>query len=153
MNRILGVAVVIILLFSGYALADGNNRHHSLDQSRGAFYPGHGRFPVPTRQGWDVSQWAAERSSNCHRYALFVEGGRGSARITSLPGKNYIQLTNGQKNGYVCFNEPSTLELGKLADSNVAVVLDIENIGIYYFDRGDRGSKQVNNWLRTYWDL
>jgi len=153
MNKVLGIAFLTILIFSGCAFADGNNIHHSADQSRGYYYPGPHPMPAPARQGWDVSPWAAERAPNCHRYSLYVDGGRGSARITSLPGKNYIQLSNGQKNGYVCFNGPATLELGKLADQNVTVALDIEDIGIYYFDSGDRGSKQINNWLRTYWSL
>ncbi|RUM37123.1 MAG: hypothetical protein DSY50_00915 [Desulfobulbus sp.] len=151
MYKVTGIALLTFLLFSGVALADGANRHNRHNRLRDHHY--FTPQPIFDRQGWDVSPRAAERSPNCYRYALYVDGGRGSARITSLPGKNYIQLTNGQKNGYVCFNRPATLELGKLADAHVDVVLDIENVGIFYFDGGDRGSKQINNWLRSYWSL
>ena len=145
----------MVLACAGSALGDGNR----WENGDGRWYPPpRHHFPRPapeitSRLGWDVSPWAADRVSNCHRYSLWVSGGRGSARITSLPGKNYIQVSNGEKNGFVCFNGPTTLELGKLADPNVSVALQIENVGTYYFNSGDRGERMVNNWLRAYWNL
>ncbi len=144
MNGLIKIALLIVLLAPQLALAQrhhdrgyDSNRHISTSHSR-------------AKQGWDVKFRKARRSSNCHYYSIYAEGGRGSARLMSLPGKNYIQVTDGQKEGYVCFALPTTLELGKLSNPHVYVELYIEDIGTYYFDSGDRGSRTINNWHRSY---
>jgi hypothetical protein len=102
--------------------------------------------------GWDIPPEIARQAPNCYRYTLSVDGNRGSARITSLPGTNYIQ-TSGQKSGYVCFDGSPTLELGKLADRGTRVTLRLEGRGKYTFNRNDPGSSFKNNWYRSYWGL
>jgi len=155
MRKLMAILIGLGLVCSNSAFGDGNR--WETEHDRWSPPPRH-HFPQPTprstgRLGWDVSPWTADRAPNCHRYSLRASGGRGSARITSLPGKNYIQVSNGEKNGYVCFNGPTTLELGKLADHNVSVALQIEDVGTYYFEGGDLGEKRINNWLRAYWSL
>ena len=149
MSKLSQIAIFMMLLLPGLTFANehrGNNRHdnYRYDDSE-SFNSLH--------QGWDISPRRARRASNCYHYSLYVEGGRGSARIMSLPGKNYIQVSVGQRSGYVCFNGYTTLELGKLSNTDVYVELDIEDIGTYYFDSGNRGSKLINNWHRSYWGL
>ena len=104
------------------------------------------------KSGWDVDPRVAKRASNCHRYTLSTQGGKGSARITSISGKNYIQV-NGQKSGYVCFQGNPTLELGKLANPNIKVTFNLEGSGSYGFGRGNKGSNYKNHWYRSYWGL
>jgi len=104
------------------------------------------------KSGWNVDSRIAKRSSNCHRYTLSAHGGKGSARITSIPGKNYIQVT-GQRSGYVCFQGDPTLELGKLGNPNIKVTFKLDGRGSYGFGRGKTGSKYKNNWYRSYWGL
>lgn len=102
--------------------------------------------------GWNVDSRIAKRSPNCHRYTLSAYGGKGSARITSIPGKNYIQVT-GQRSGYVCFQGDPTLELGKLGNPGIKVSFNLEGSGSYGFARGKTGSNYKNNWYRSYWGL
>ena len=102
--------------------------------------------------GWDVDPRVAKRASNCYRYTLSARGGKGSARITSIPGKNYIQV-KGAKSGYVCYQGEPTLELGKLGDPNVKVTFQLEGKGSYGFHRGQTGSSYKNHWYRSYWGL
>jgi len=104
------------------------------------------------KPGWNVDSRIAKRSPNCRRYTLSARGGKGSARITSIPGKNYIQVT-GQKSGYVCFQGEPTLELGKLGNPNIKVTFKLEGKGSYGFGRGKTGSRYKNNWYRSYWGL
>ncbi|PID75688.1 MAG: hypothetical protein CSB23_01615 [Deltaproteobacteria bacterium] len=116
--------------------------------------PGHRRrrHREMAPSGWDIRPDLARQAPNCYRYSLTVTGGRGSARIEQLPGKNYIQ-TSGQKTGYVCFNGPARLELGKLANPNIEVQFRLKDVGVFVFTNGDRGRRQINNWYRTYWDF
>jgi len=102
--------------------------------------------------GWDVDSRIAKRSPNCHRYTLSAYGGKGSARITSIQGKNYIQVT-GQRSGYVCFQGDPTLELGKLGNPSINVTFKLERRGSYDFGMGETGSNYKNNWYRSYWGL
>ena len=102
--------------------------------------------------GWDVDPRIAQYAPNCYPYTLSAQGGKGSARITSIPGKNYIQV-NGQKSGYVCFQRGATLELGKLANPGIKVKFNLKGIGSYGFARGNSGSSYKNNWYRSYWGL
>jgi hypothetical protein len=104
------------------------------------------------KSGWNVDSRIAKRSPNCHRYTLSAYGGKGSARITSMPGKNYIQVT-GQRSGYVCFQGDPTLELGKLGNPDIKVTFKLEGRGSYGFGRGKTGSNYKNNWYRSYWGL
>ncbi len=148
MSILIRIALFIFLLLPNFTLAyqhhaDNRHRHHN---STSASY-------FRTQQGWDISPRKAHRTSTCYSYTLYVDGGRGSARIISLPGKNYIQISNGQREGYVCFDGPVTLELGKLSNPDAYVELEIDGIGIFYFDSGDRGSKLINNWYRSYQGL
>lgn len=154
MSILMKIAIVSILLLPDFAFAyehRGNNRYdnHRYDNHR---YD-ESESNSSLQQGWDINPHRARRATNCYHYTLYVEGGRGSARIMSLPGKNYIQISDGQRSGYVCFNGFTTLELGKLSNTDIYVELDIEDIGTYYFDSGDRGSKLINNWHRSYWGL
>ena len=144
MTTLLKITMVTILLLPDLTYA---YEHRADNMHDSEIYSSH------VNQGWDINPHRARRASNCYHYSLYVEGGRGSARIMSLPGKNYIQTSNGQKSGYVCFNGFPTLELGKLSNANVYVELDIEDIGTFYFDSGERGSKLINNWHRSYWGL
>ena len=148
MSRLIKIALFIFLLLPNFTLA---HQHHANNRHRHYNYKSDPYFR--TQQGWDINPRKAHRTSNCYYYTLYVEGGRGSARIISLPGKNYIQISNGQKEGYVCFDEPATLELGKLSNPNAYVELNIDGIGIFYFDSGDGGSKLINNWYRSYQGL
>ncbi|MFT5701187.1 MAG: hypothetical protein ACI8ZB_004076 [Desulforhopalus sp.] len=104
------------------------------------------------KAGWDVNPRIAKRASNCYKYSLSAQGGKGSARIMSIPGKNYIQVA-GQKSGYVCFQGDPTLELGKLGNPNIKVKFKLEGNGSYAFGRGKTGSNYKNNWYRSYWGL
>jgi len=104
------------------------------------------------KSGWNVDPKIAKRSPNCHSYTLSAYGGKGSARITSIPGKNYIQV-DGQRSGYVCFQGDPTLELGKLGNPNIKVTFNLEGSRSYGFGRGKTGSKYKNNWYRSYWEL
>lgn len=104
------------------------------------------------RAGWDVSPKVAKRAPNCYRYTLSAKGGKGSARISSIPGKNYIQV-KGSRSGYVCFQGDPTLELGKLGNPNIKVTFKLEGRGKYGFYRGQKGSSYRNHWYRSYWDL
>lgn len=104
------------------------------------------------QSGWDINPQKAKQASNCYRYTLTSHGGKASARITSISGKNYIQ-TQGQKSGYVCFQGEPTLELGKLGDPNIKVKFKLQGKGSYSFARGDKGAKRKNNWYRSYWGL
>jgi hypothetical protein len=104
------------------------------------------------KSGWNVDPRIAKRSPNCHRYTLSAYGGKGSARISSISGKNYIQI-DGQKSGYVCFQGAPTLELGKLGNPNIKVKFNLEGNRSYGFGRGKTGSKYKNNWYRSYWEL
>ncbi len=104
------------------------------------------------QSGWNVDPSIAKRSPNCHRYTLSAYGGKGSARITSIAGKNYIQVT-GQRSGYVCFQGNPTLELGKLGNPDIKVTFKLEGRGSYGFGRGKTGSNYKNNWYRSYWGL
>jgi len=149
MIELMKIAIFIVLLLPNLTFAYEHRGNGRADKYR----HDHSESFSNLQQGWDINRHRARRSSNCYRYSLYVDGGRGSARIMSLPGKNYIQISNGQKSGYVCFNGFTTLELGKLANTNVHVELDIEDIGTFYFDSGNRGSKLINNWHRSYWGL
>ncbi|SDO74565.1 hypothetical protein [Desulforhopalus singaporensis] len=100
--------------------------------------------------GWDIPPGQAATADNCYRYSLRAEGGRGAARILSLPGKNYIQVENGTRHGFVCFNEQQTLELGKLGNTATEVQLVISRVGKYRFSSGDPGVSYKNNWYRSY---
>ncbi len=102
--------------------------------------------------GWDIAPRIAKRASNCYRYKLSARGGKGSARITSIPGKNYIQV-KGSRSGYVCFQGEPTLELGKLGDPGIKVTFKLEGKGKYAFNPGQKGSKYKNHWYRAYWGL
>ena len=102
--------------------------------------------------GWDVNPRIAKDSSNCYRYTLTAEGGRGSARIMSIPGNNVIQV-NGQRSGYVCFQDNTTLELGKLGNPGTRVVLKLDGKGKYRFAGGQTGSDFKNSWYRSYYGL
>ncbi|MFT5726228.1 MAG: hypothetical protein ACI8PB_000346 [Desulforhopalus sp.] len=104
------------------------------------------------KSGWNVDPRIAKRSPNCHRYTLSAYGGKGSARITSIPGENYIQVT-GQRSGFVCFQGDPTLELGKLGNSDIKVTFKLDGRGSYGFGRGKTGSNYKNNWYRSYWGL
>lgn len=104
------------------------------------------------KSGWNVDSRIAQRSPNCHRYTLSAYGGKGSARITSIPGKNYIQVT-GQRSGYVCFQGAPTLELGKLGNPDIKVTFNLDGRGSYNFGRGKTGSNYKSNWYRSYWGL
>lgn len=104
------------------------------------------------KSGWNVDPIIAKRSPNCYRYTLSAYGGKGSARITSIPGKNYIQVT-GQRSGYVCFQGDPTLELGKLGNPDIKVTFSLEGKGSYGFGRGKTGSSYKNYWYRSYWGL
>ncbi len=104
------------------------------------------------KSGWNVDSRIAKRSPNCHRYTLNASGGKGSARITSIAGKNYIQVT-GQRSGYVCFQGDPTLELGKLGNPDIKVTFKLDGRGSYGFGRGKTGSNYKNNWYRSYWGL
>lgn len=104
------------------------------------------------KSGWNVNPTIAKRSPNCHRYTLSTYGGKGSARITSIPGKNYIQV-DGQRSGYVCFQGDPTLELGKLGNPNIKVKFNLEGNRSYGFGKGKTGSNYKNNWYRSYWTL
>ncbi len=148
MRAFIKIVLVVIVLLPDLVFAYGQRAGHVHrdDHYRSEFY-------YRNLQGWDMDPRQASAAANCYYYTLYVEGGRGSARIMSLPGKNYIQFTSGLKEGYVCFNGPTTLELGKLSNPNVYVELDIEDIGIFYFDPGDNGSRFVNNWYRSYQEL
>ena len=121
MNRLIKVVLLTFLLFPNFTFAHehrANYRHRNHSHKSDSYFR--------TQQGWDISPRKAHRTSNCYYYTLYVDGGRGSARIISLPGKNYIQISNGQKEGYVCFNGPTTLELGKLSNPDAYVELDID---------------------------
>ena len=148
MIKLMRIVLITILLLPGFAFAQDHRNYYRNDtyshKSDSYFRP---------QQGWDVSPRKASRATNCYYYSLYVNGGRGSARIMSIPGRNHIQVENGQKSGYVCFNDPTTLELGKLSNANVYVELVIEDIGTFYFDRSDRGSRSINNWHRSYWGI
>ncbi len=140
-------SIVFILLFvPGVALG---SRFYENERQRDYFYTT-SNYRYQNMQGWDVSPRKANGAPNCYYYSLRVAGGRGSARIMSLSGKNYIQTNTGERHGSVCFNGPTTLELGKLGNPNVSVELDIEDIGTFYFGSGDHGSKFINNWYRSY---
>lgn len=104
------------------------------------------------QSGWDVAPNIAKQAPNCRRYTLSAKGGKGSARITSIKGKNYIQV-NGTKKGYVCYQGDPTLELGKLNNPNVKVTFKLEGKGKYGFHRGEKGSSYKNHWYRSYWGL
>ncbi len=148
MIKLMGIALITILLVPGFANAQDHlsyYRHNTYSHKSDSYFR--------LQQGWDISPRKASRAPNCYFYSLYVNGGRGSARIMSIPGRNHIQVENGQKRGYVCFNEPTTLELGKLSNANVYVELVIEDIGTFYFDRSDRGSRSINNWHRSYWGI
>lgn len=102
--------------------------------------------------GWDVTPRIAKKASNCYRYTLSTRGGKGSARIMSIPGRNYIQV-QGNRSGYVCFQGEPTLELGKLGDPSIKVTFKLEGKGKYAFNRGQKGSSYKNHWYRSYWGL
>lgn len=102
--------------------------------------------------GWDVSPRVAKAAANCYRYTLTAQGGKGSARIMSIPGKNYVQV-RGNKQGYVCFQGEPTLELGKLGDPGIKVTFTLEGMRKYSFPRGQTGCSYKNHWYRTYWGL
>jgi hypothetical protein len=138
--------VFIILLIPGVVLGAGP---YETERQRDFFYTT-SNIHYQNMQGWDVDSRRASEASNCYYYSLRVAGGRGSARIMSLSGKNYIQSNAGERHGYVCFNGPTTLELGKLGSQNVSVELEVEDIGTFYFGSGDHGSKFINNWYRSY---
>ncbi len=138
--------VFVLLLVPGVVLGSG---YYGNERQRDYFYTT-SNVRYQNMQGWNVDPHRASEASNCYYYSLHVAGGRGSARIMSLSGKNYIQTNAGERHGYVCFNGPTTLELGKLGNPNVSVELDIEDIGTFYFGSGDHGSKFVNNWYRSY---
>jgi len=104
------------------------------------------------QSGWDVAPNVAKHAANCYRYTLSSKGGKGSARITSIQGKNYIQV-NGTKSGYVCYQGQPTLELGKLGNPGVKVTFKLEGKGKYGFYRGEKGSQYKNHWYRSYWGL
>ncbi|PID72954.1 MAG: hypothetical protein CR992_00675, partial [Desulfobacterales bacterium] len=108
---------------------------------------------VRNLNGWNVPPREAKRANNCYRYKLKVQGGKGSARIQSIRDGNYIQLDNGKQKGFVCFNGPTTLELGKLANPGTRVELKLEDYGRFVFQEGSRGQSFKNNWYRTYWNL
>lgn len=147
MNYLMKTILLLILLLPVSVLSrEHHTKRHGNSSHKSDSY-------FRTQQGWDISSGQARRASNCYHYSLYAEGGRGSARIMSLPGKNYIQVDNGRRSGYVCFNGPTTLELGKLANRNIYVEFDIEDIGVFYFDSGEQGSKRINNWFRSYWGL
>jgi len=109
--------------------------------------------PRKARAGWDIDSREARDAANCYHYSLYAENGRGSARISSLPGKNYIQVTNGEKSGYVCFDRGGTLELGKLANPGIFVEFRLERFGTFSFGPGQRGSEYAHNWYRSYYGL
>jgi len=121
--------------------------HKKRTHSRGEYQK---RKKVPP--GWDISPKIAKRASNCYRYTLSAKGGRGSARITSIPGKNYIQV-QGKRSGYVCFQGEPTLELGKLGNPDIKVTLRLEGRGKFKFHPGQTGSSYRNHWYRSYWNL
>lgn len=127
-----------------YHYSDDRNRRDSHREDK------HRERRAPA--GWDVNPDIAKHSYNCHHYHLSVTGGKATARITPLPGKNYIQ-THDQRTGYVCFEDSARLELGKLANPQTEVTLRLRDIGTFVFTRGDKGSKYKNNWYRTYWGL
>lgn len=110
------------------------------------------KFRNRVQAGWDVDPGIARNSSNCYRYTLISEGGRGSARIMSIPGDNVIQVT-GQKSGYVCFQNNTSLELGKLGNPDIKVIFTLDGNGKYRFGRGQTGSDYKNSWYRSYWGL
>lgn len=110
------------------------------------------KFHNRVQAGWDVDPGIARNSSNCHRYTLTSEGGRGSARIMSIPGNNVIQV-DGQRSGYVCFQDNNTLELGKFGNPDIKVVLKLDGKSKYKFGRGKSGSDYKNSWYRSYWGL
>ena len=142
--------VIIIMLSIGILLSNSAFAYDHRDNHRYREYSPSRERHVQNLQGWDISPRRAKRSPNCYFYSLYTEGGRGSARLMSISGKNYIQQESGERSGWVCFNRPTTLELGKLSNPNVYVELYIEDIGTFSFDRGDRGSKYINNWYRSY---
>lgn len=100
------------------------------------------------RAGWDADPRDARDAYNCYRYRLHVEQGRGSARIMSLPGRNYIQVSNGDKKGYVCFDGSTTLEIGKFSNPRTGVEFQLEGYGSFSFEPGERGSSLSNGWYR-----
>ncbi|BHH84162.1 hypothetical protein [Desulforhopalus sp. 52FAK] len=104
------------------------------------------------QSGWDVAPKIAKHAPNCRRYTLSAQGGKGSARITSIQGKNYIQVS-GTKSGYVCYQGDPTLELGKLNNPNVKVTFKLEGKGKYRFHGGEKGTRYKNHWYRSYWGL
>lgn len=104
------------------------------------------------KSGWNVDPRIAQQSPHCHHYTLSTYGGKGSARITSIAGKNYIQV-DGQRSGYVCFQGNPTLELGKLGNPNIKVKFNLEGSGNYGFGRGQTGANYKNNWYRSYWGI
>ncbi len=127
-----------------YYYSDGNHHGKSHKDER--------RKHRNARAGWDVDPDVAKHAPNCHHYSLTVTGGKATARITPLPGKNYIQ-THSQRVGYVCFADSARLELGKLANPGTEVRFRLRDVGTFVFSSGDRGAKYKNNWYRTYWDL
>lgn len=131
----------------------GYNHDYYRDERRGHKHKKkkhHKRKQV--HSGWDIPAKIAKHAPNCHRYTLSAKGGKGSARITSIPGRNYIQV-KGRRSGYVCFQGDPTLELGKLGDPGIKVVFKLEGRGKYGFYRGQTGSSYKNHWYRSYWDL
>ena len=146
MNLFKKSIVFVLLLIPGVVLGSG---FYGNERQRDFFYTT-SNVSYQNMQGWDVDSRRASEASNCYYYSLRVAGGRGSARIMSLSGKNYIQTNAGERHGSVCFNGPTTLELGKLGSPNVSVELDIEDIGTFYFSSGDHGAKFINNWYRSY---
>lgn len=133
-----------------------NDRYYERDRpyndDRNGRYKQKHRMQRQAPEGWDINPQIAKNADNCYRYTLSVDGNRGSARILSLPGTNYIQ-TSGQKSGYVCFDGSPTLELGKLGDRGTRVTLRLEGRGKYTFNSNDPGSSYKNNWYRSYWGL
>lgn len=110
--------------------------------------------PYRNVTGWNVPPSIAKNHPNCHRYTLRVAGGRSSARLMSITqGENIIKSDGGTHNGFVCFTRPTQLELGKFNSSNPRVFLQIKDVGTFVFNRGDRGQKKRNGWLRAFWNL
>ena len=113
------------------------------------------RPPVEHYSGWDINGRDAANNPDCHRYTLSVRGrGMGSARIMAINNSsNIIKVDNGSRQGYVCYSGPTQLELGKLDSTRQEVRLDLEGVGTFVFDGGDRGTKTRNNWHRNYWNI
>lgn len=128
---------------------DRERYHQRRDERREYYREKHEvRKTHRARAGWDVDPRKAEHAYNCYRYRLHVEHGRGSARIMALPGRNYIQVSNGDKEGYVCFDGSTTLEIGKFSNPQTGVELRLEGYGRFSFEPGEMGGSLRNGWYR-----